>query len=316
MSWPRFDAPVANGGYRWWYIDGLSDDGLHGITIIAFVGSVFSPYYARARRRSLEHADPRDHCALNVALYGRAARPGRSWSMTERGRSALRRSETILSIGPSQISREGDSLIVRIDEMTAPLPSRLRGSVRLTPKWLTDLSVPLDVDGHHLWLPSAPCSNIEVSLDSPLLAWRGRGYFDSNTGETPVEDAFRCWHWSRGILQDRDTAVTYDLVRSDGSLRSIALRFDDAGNAMPFVAPPAQRLRASGWRIARQTRADAGHAPRIAATFEDGPFYSRSLVHSTMLGQPMTSVHESLDLIRFRSRWVQALLPFRMPRRA
>ena len=41
-----FDQPVAPGGYAWWYVDALSDDGRHGLTIIAFVGSVFSPYYA------------------------------------------------------------------------------------------------------------------------------------------------------------------------------------------------------------------------------------------------------------------------------
>jgi carotenoid 1,2-hydratase len=29
----------------------------------------------------------------------------------------------------------------------------------------------------------------------------------------------------------------------------------------------------------------------------------------------VTAVHESLSLDRFRSRWVQYLLPYRMPRR-
>ena len=47
-----FDTPVAPGGYAWWYIDALSDDGRCGLTIIAFIGSVFSPYYALARRRA------------------------------------------------------------------------------------------------------------------------------------------------------------------------------------------------------------------------------------------------------------------------
>ena len=56
------------GGYAWWYVDALSDDGQHGLTLIAFIGSVFSPYYAWARRRG--PADPQNHCALNVALYG------------------------------------------------------------------------------------------------------------------------------------------------------------------------------------------------------------------------------------------------------
>jgi carotenoid 1,2-hydratase len=63
----------------WWYVDALSDDGRHGLTIIALLGSVFSPYYAWARQKG--SVDPRAHVALNVALYGR---PGARWSMTER----------------------------------------------------------------------------------------------------------------------------------------------------------------------------------------------------------------------------------------
>ena len=45
--------PVRPGGYAWWYVDALSDDGQHGLTIIAFIGSVFSPYYAWARARAI-----------------------------------------------------------------------------------------------------------------------------------------------------------------------------------------------------------------------------------------------------------------------
>ena len=32
------------------------------------------------------------------------------------------------------------------------------------------------------------------------------------------------------------------------------------------------------------------------------------------MGEPMTSVHESLNLDRFDATWVRLLLPFRMPR--
>ncbi|MFN5903357.1 MAG: aminoacyl-tRNA hydrolase [Novosphingobium sp.] len=52
------------------------------MSIIAFVGSVFSPYYAWAHGRG--NGDPDDHCSLNVCLYGPGAR---RWTMTERGRS-------------------------------------------------------------------------------------------------------------------------------------------------------------------------------------------------------------------------------------
>ncbi|HTW27289.1 MAG TPA: carotenoid 1,2-hydratase, partial [Acetobacteraceae bacterium] len=65
-------------GYAWWYVDAISDDRCHGLTVIAFIGSVFSPYYAWARRRGA--ADPHAYCAVNVLLHG----PARRWTMTER----------------------------------------------------------------------------------------------------------------------------------------------------------------------------------------------------------------------------------------
>ena len=47
---PRFDVHVAPNGYAWWYIDATSEDGRYGLTIIAFIGSVFSPYYKLSGR--------------------------------------------------------------------------------------------------------------------------------------------------------------------------------------------------------------------------------------------------------------------------
>src|SRR5664279_1621998 len=64
---PRFDCPVPGGGYVWWYVDAVSDDGAHALTFIAFIGSVFSPYYAWARRHG--NAEPLNHSAFNIALY-------------------------------------------------------------------------------------------------------------------------------------------------------------------------------------------------------------------------------------------------------
>ena len=69
------------------------------------------------------------------------------------------------------------------------------------------------------------------------------------------------------------------------------------------------------WRIGRGTGAERGMA-RVQRTLEDTPFYARSLLATTLLGERVTAVHESLSMLRFRQRWVQVLLPFRMPRRA
>jgi carotenoid 1,2-hydratase len=61
-------------------------------------------------------------------------------------------------------------------------------------------------------------------------------------------------------------------------------------------------------------RADAGHPVTVAETLVDAPFYARSVLNMRIAGQPVTAMHESLSLDRFSAGWVQALLPFRMPR--
>ena len=45
---PDFAASLPTNGYGWWYVDALSDCGQHGLTMIAMLGCVFSPWYAWA----------------------------------------------------------------------------------------------------------------------------------------------------------------------------------------------------------------------------------------------------------------------------
>ncbi len=288
----------------------MSDDGTQGLTLIAFVGSVFSPYYAWARRKGT--ANPENHCALNVALYGtRSAR----WSMTERGAGALAREASHLGIGPSALEWNGDGLHLSIDEVCAPLPRRVRGRVRLIPSAVGTRSFPLDAAGRHLWTPFAPCARVEVTLSDPSLEWSGVAYFDSNCGDEPLENAFREWTWSRAALRD-GTMVLYDVTpRAGVTPPALALRFAADAVAHAVEPPPPVALPATRWRIARRTRADRGHGARVVETLEDAPFYSRSLLDTRLLGGSAPAIHESLDLDRFNSRWVQCLLPFRMPRR-
>ncbi len=286
-------------------MDALSDDGSCGLTIIAFIGSVFSPYYAWSGRH-----DPANHCALNVALYG----PKRNrWAMTERGRDALATTDTTLTIGPSHLEWDGTGLTIHIDEITAPLPSRIRGTVRLIPSGLNGQSFGLDRQGRHHWRPIAPRSRVEVALSQPDLRWSGSGYFDTNAGSESLEEGFVQWNWSRAEIPG-GAAVLYDPVRRDGDPLSLALRFDMEGRVEPFEPPHTVDLPRTLWGVSRATRSDPGHQASVIKTLEDTPFYARSLVSSHLLGTPVTAMHESLSLTRFASTVVRLMLPFRMPR--
>ncbi len=272
------------------------------------MGSVFSPYYAFARRRG--PADPLNHCALNVALYSKGSK---RWAMTERGRGQLRRTATSLGIGPSMMEWNGDALTIRIEEIAAPFPSSVRGVVRVYPKALPDQAFCLDGAGQHRWQPLAPCAHVEVLMSQPRLRWHGSGYVDGNSGDEPLENAFQSWNWSRADLR-RGTAVLYDVTHRDGAASSLSLLFNPNGEIDTFEPPPQVALPTTRWKVGRETRADDARSVRIVKTLESAPFYARSLIATRLFGHPALAMHESLSLDRFRSGWVQAMLPFRMPR--
>ena len=264
---------------------------------------MFSPYYAWAGRK-----DPLDHCALNVALYG----AGQRWAMTERGRGAVRRGADTLTIGPSALGWDGEALVVAIDEVTVPIPSRLRGTVRLQPLIRPGHEESLDRRGRHRWWPIAPLARVEVAFERPSLGWSGIGYLDANAGDEPLEEGFVAWDWSRGSL-GHEAAVLYDMRRRDGSERTLALRFRPDGTVERLAPPGAVPLPTTGWRVRRRTRSEEGGI--VLATLGDTPFSARSVVATRLFGRDVTMMHESLALDRFRAPWVRLLLPFRMPRR-
>jgi carotenoid 1,2-hydratase len=300
----RFDQPVRPGGYAWWYVDAVSDDGAHALTIIAFVGSVFSPYYAWTDWR-----DPLNHCAFNVALYGQ--RTSR-WTMTERRRSALARNADTLQIGSTSAAWIGDGLSLDIDERGAPCPRRIRGQVRVRFESHNSRAFALDLAQRHWWRPIAPHARVEVAMDAPSLRWSGAGYCDHNAGDEPLERAFQSWTWSRTTIRPR-AAVLYDIERRLGGPLALALTFDRNGVCEEHEAPMLAPLRSTGWRLSRFARSDDGQASVVRA-FEDAPFYARSLIRHRLFGENAESIHESLSLRRFASPLVRLMLPFRMPR--
>jgi carotenoid 1,2-hydratase len=284
----------------------LSDDGQNGITIIAFIGSVFSPYYAWARRNG--PADPLDHCAINIAIYRKR---GKRWAMTERPRSAVGRTADIFAVGPSSLAWDGNSLTIRINEIAVPIPGRIQGTVRVVPTAITQQAFTLNKNGNHRWWPIAPCARVQVALDHPHLRWQGDGYLDMNRGDAPLEQGFTDWQWARGATRD-GVIVLYDAQRRDGSRIDLAMACDPQGRMHAFDPPPAAELRRTAWRVGRSIRSE--DAAYLVRTLEDAPFYARSLVAAKLLGEPVMLMHESLSLDRFHKPVVQAMLPFRMPR--
>ncbi len=277
------------------------------MSVIGFIGSVFSPWYRWSGRRN-----PQNHVCINVATYGRGGR----FTMTDRGASALRQTASRLEVGPSMMRWEDDTLIIDIDEVSSPpLISRLRGQIRVIPSALTNVELALTPDDSHIWRPFAPRSRIEVDIDRPGWQWSGEGYFDANFGTRALEEDFSYWTWGRYPTGEGATCF-YDATRLDGSELAAGFQFDADGTARNIPLPPKAPIRRSLWAVKRETRGDAGARAKQVQNMLDAPFYSRSAVETTLNGEVTTGVHEALDLRRFRSPLLKPMLAVRVPRRA
>ena len=102
--------------------------------------------------------------------------------------------------------------------------------------------------------------------------------------------------------------------QKNGVERVLGLIFTPDGRIEHFEPPPRQALPKTGWRIQRQMRNPKDAQLTILETLEDTPFYARSVLSSELLGERVTSFHETLDVPRLSSWVVQFMLPWRMPR--
>lgn len=276
--------------------------------MIAFVGSVFSPYYAWSGRR-----DPENHVALNVALYG----PNGRWTMTERGRRNSTRGRDTFELGGSMMRVKDDRVIIDVNEIGAPAPLPVKGRISVGFDALGDTTFLIDGRGRHRWRPLAPSARVSVDFAEPNVRWSGHGYFDTNNGDEPLEDGFEFWDWSRTQVDGGRTAILYNTDLADGGRLAAAYLVDAKGSVEAFEPKFDAGLPSTPiWRIKRRTRADDPDGARIVRTFEDTPFYSRSMVATNIFGKARIGVHESFDGPRLRNGIVKSLLPFRMPRLA
>ena len=303
---PSPETPLGADGYGWWYFDGVSFDGEVGITLIAMLGNVFSPYYAHARR--LGPTDPLDFPAFNVVLY----RPwGKRWALTEYPRDAAVRTSTTLRIGDNFLAWEHGRVDIYIDEVAVPMGGKIRGKVELSWDPVDCPDVALDPYGRHRWFPVAPVAKVRVLLQEPRISFDGLGYHDANIGTQPLERCFDSWSWSRLSTSDR-TGVLYDVqLRGAGSSQR-GWVFNATGETDLWRAEQDTQLGKTAWQMQRPTRGEG--KVTLVRGLEDTPFYTRSLITGSVQGHTAYGMHESLSLRRFEAGWVRWLLPFKMRR--
>lgn len=243
--------------------------------------------------------------------------PGRKkrWVFTEWPRFDVYRTGESLQIGTNLMSWEDGRLEIEVNDLCPRQKNHLQGRLVFEPHCRFGESFALDGAGRHLWWPICPDGHFEAEFEQPGVRFSGRAYHDANQGEEPLERGLLGWHWSR-LSTEKGTLVMFDGRTTDGMPLELARVFSRDGRA---AAPPDMVVRKLPrtflWAFPRAIRCQKGRKPRVLRTFEESPFYARSLVETVVSGAPVVGVHESLSLSSFCSPLMQKMLPYRVSQR-
>jgi carotenoid 1,2-hydratase len=106
--------------------------------------------------------------------------------------------------------------------------------------------------------------------------------------------------------------LTYDVQVGSGPSLGHAYRIGRRGDFDVIDGLEKVDLGRSFWGLRRSARADRGASVGIRRSLEDGPFYSRALIDSTLAGRQVVAMHEHLSGERLTKGWVRYLTRHRM----
>ena len=290
----RIELPGRSGAYRWYYVDVAAGDCT--AVFIFMIGSIFSARYSTSLKKG---GLPREHAAVNFALYQKGVRW--QWVLTEYAEVKVSADARRLSIGNSWLQYDDGRLTAEIQDKTTPFmmtgwgePTRV--SLDFRPDGPTHPEVQLVPGLSHHWRPIAARGQATVRIEEQGLELKGRGYHDGNHGDVPLGSDLRGWDWIR-VHRPEATEITY---RPWSAAPATMVRVTaDAATSAPVTLPAAQTTRTNwGLRVP-----GALGLPGEPMLLESSPFYARA---ETSSGDSH-ALGEVADFRRFHSpsvRWM------------
>jgi carotenoid 1,2-hydratase len=294
----RVELPEGRGAYRWYYVDVQAGD-LTAVFIF-MVGSIFSARYSAALKKG---GRPREHAAVNFALYRKGVRT--LWVLTEYGEVERSPDAKSLRIGASTLRYHAGGLTAEVRDRTTPFLLTSWGEptqavLELEPEGPAGEEVRL-VDGlEHFWRPIAARSRATVTIPSHGLRFSGRAYHDGNHGSPALGMDLTGWDWTR-VHAPEATTITYR-PWARGPSTVVRVTRDGVTQQRVALAPPDTRR--TNWGLPVPRSLGPAATPWLV---ESSPFYARleaSADGSSALG-------EVADFSRFHSRTVRWMAGFR-----
>lgn len=289
----RVELPSKSGAYRWYYADVTA--GEVSAVFIFMVGSIFSARYSASLKKG---GLPREHAAVNFALYEHGVRS--LWVLTEYQAVSVEDEGRTLRIGSSWLRYDEQRFSMFVKDRTTPWGAPTEATLTFTPTSALGPELRL-VDGlSHHWRPICPRGVARVTVPTQDLDVTGDGYHDGNHGDVPLGSDLSGWEWIRTHRPDA-THISY---RPWGGAPSIDVDASAAGVHVGRVAAAPLETQRTGWglRVPRRLGPDA--EPFL---LESSPFYAR--LEAGQGGQH--ALGEVADFARFHSPAIRWMANFR-----
>jgi carotenoid 1,2-hydratase len=292
------ELPEGSGAYRWWYVDVQS--GEYTAVFIFMVGSIFSARYSAALKKG---GRPREHAAVNFALYQRGVRT--LWVLTEYGDVERTPNGRALRIGASWLRYHPGGLTAEVRDRTTPFLLTSWGEptqalLELEPVGPLGTEVRLVPGLEHHWRPIAARARATVRIPSHGLTFSGHAYHDGNHGTPALGTDLAGWDWAR-VHTPHATTITY---RPWASGPATLVRVTDTEVSEEQRVLPAPETRRSSWGLP----VPGGLLPGASQVLlESSPFYARAEAASGT----SSALGEVADFARFHNRSVRWMAGFR-----
>ncbi len=341
---PPSPAPLrAPGGFTWFYVDLVDDQG-QAATLIWSWGLPFLPGYASAARAGRAEL-PLDRPSVNLVLYSNGQErfyllselpaeaatwgaDGRSWQLG--GCRFTWVDEAAADGGAPTRALEA--------QLDLPLPTGgraqgrlwLRGPLRRDPAHATGAATTAAEDPRctHKWTPmvAAGAGGLDLRWPGGEATLRGRAYHDRNSAEQPLHAlGIQSWWWGRLALPGRELIFYQLLPAAPGARpRDLVVEITDQGatRVQEDAGLQVQQLQRSLWGLSWPR---AAHFPdpdgarvevRVEAVLDDGPFYQRYLLHGRCGDQTGRGIGENVVPDRVDTDLLRPLVSMRVHRSA
>jgi carotenoid 1,2-hydratase len=289
----RVELPTRSGAYRWYYADVTA--GEVSAVFIFMIGSIFSARYAASLKKG---GLPRQHSAVNFALYEKGARS--LWVLTEYQDVSLEDDGRTLRIGASSLHYEDGSMTMVVKERTTPWGSPTEATVRFVPQAPIGNETRL-VDGlAHWWRPICARGEARVTVPTQGIDVTGRGYHDGNHGDVALGTDLSGWEWTR-THHAHGTTIQY---QPWGGSSAIDVTVDQHDLTVRRASRGKGKTTRTGWGLQVPATLGVGGTPKL---LESSPFYARLEAHS----QKSQALGEVADFARFHRPTIRWMANFR-----